>query len=75
MLTGSDIAIAGLAALAAGFINAIAGGGSLVSFPALLALGIPEVSANITNTVALCPGYLGGAIAQRAELHGQTWRL
>lgn len=75
MLTGSEIAIASLAALSAGFINAIAGGGTLISFPALVALGIPEVAANITNTVALCPGYLGGAIAQRAELRGQVRRL
>ena len=75
MLTGSEIAIAGLAALAAGFINAIAGGGSLVSFPSLVFLGIPEVAANITNSVALCPGYLGGAIAQKKELVGQERRL
>ena len=60
-----DWVLAGLAATAAGGINAVAGGGTLVSFPALLALGVPPVSANITNTVALCPGYLGGALAQR----------
>jgi uncharacterized protein len=75
MLTGSGIALAGLAAISAGFINAIAGGGSLISFPALIALGIPDVAANITNTVALCPGYLGGAIAQRSQLDGQARRL
>jgi uncharacterized membrane protein YfcA len=75
MVTGSEIALAGLAAILAGFINAIAGGGSLISFPALIALGIPEVSANVTNTVALCPGYFGGAIAQKSELHGQARRL
>src|SRR5207344_1539251 len=40
----------------------------------LTALGVPAVSANITNTVALCPGYLGGALAQRAELEGQRAR-
>jgi uncharacterized protein len=55
MLTGSEIAIAGLAAFAAGIVNALAGGGTLISFPTLVALGIPEVMANITNTVALCP--------------------
>jgi uncharacterized protein len=75
MLTGSEIALACLSAIGAGFINAIAGGGSLVSFPALIALGIPDVAANITNTVALCPGYLGGAIAQRSQLSGQARRL
>ena len=75
MLSGSDIVLAGLAALAAGFINSLAGGGTLISFPALVALGIPEIAANVTNTVALCPGYLGGAIAQREELRGQERRL
>jgi uncharacterized membrane protein YfcA len=75
MLSGSEIALAGLAALAAGFINSLAGGGTLISFPVLVALGIPEVAANVTNTVALCPGYLGGAIAQREGLSGQEKRL
>lgn len=70
-----DWVLAGLAATAAGGINAVAGGGTLVSFPALLALGVPPVSANITNTVALCPGYLGGAVAQRPALEGQHQRV
>jgi hypothetical protein len=75
MLSGYELVFAGLAAVAAGCINAIAGGGTLISFPALVALGIPEVTANITNTVALCPGYLGGALAQRKDLTGQGRRL
>ena len=75
MLSGSEIFIAGLAAAAAGLVNALAGGGTLISFPALIALGVPEVAANITNTVALCPGYLGGAVAQREDLRGQRRRL
>ena len=75
MLSGYELALAGLAAFAAGIINAIAGGGTLISFPALVALGVPEVAANITNTVALCPGYLGGSIAQRKDLRGQGRRL
>ncbi|HUH79222.1 MAG TPA: sulfite exporter TauE/SafE family protein [Methanoregula sp.] len=75
MLSAYEIALAGLAALAAGIINALAGGGTLVSFPALIALGIPPVPANITNTVALCPGYLGGAFAQRQDLRGQGHRI
>lgn len=75
MLSGYEIAIAGLAAIAAGMINALAGGGTLVSFPALIALGVTDIAANITNTVALCPGYLGGAIAQREELRGQQRRM
>ncbi|HRS54054.1 MAG TPA: sulfite exporter TauE/SafE family protein [Bacteroidales bacterium] len=59
---------AGLAALFAGFVNAIAGGGTLITFPLLIALGIQPVTANITNTIALCPGYLGGTIIQYSDL-------
>src|SRR6188768_225837 len=65
----------GLAALAAGFVNAIAGGGTLLSFPVMTAVGIPAVAANVTNTVALCPGMLGGIFAQRRDLDGQSARL
>ena len=63
------------AALAAGFVNAIAGGGSLLSFPALTAIGLPPVVANVTNTVALTPGYLGATLGQRGDLAGQGGRL
>jgi uncharacterized membrane protein YfcA len=59
---------AGFAAAAAGAVNAIGGGGSLISFPVISALGVPPVTANATNTVALCPGYIGGTIAQRDDL-------
>jgi uncharacterized membrane protein YfcA len=69
-ISALDQVWAGLAAFAAGVINAVAGGGTLVTFPTLVAVGIPSVQANVTNTVALCPGYLGGARAQRAELVG-----
>lgn len=75
MLSGTEIIVAGLAAAAAGLVNALAGGGTLISFPALIALGVPGVAANITNTVALCPGYLGGTVAQREDLRGQQRRL
>jgi uncharacterized protein len=61
--------------MAAGFVNALAGGGTLISFPALTAAGIPAVVANVTNTVALVPGYLGATIAQLKELKGQGPRL
>jgi uncharacterized membrane protein YfcA len=64
-----------LAALAGGAINALAGGGTLITFPVLTAVGIPAVAANMTNTVALCPGYLGGILAQRKDLQGQARRL
>lgn len=64
-----------LAAFAAGLVNALAGGGTLISFPALTLLGIPPVAANVTNTVALCPGYLGATLAQRGLLADQKSRL
>lgn len=66
---------AALAAVAAGAINALAGGGTLLTFPTLTFLGIPAVAANVTNTVALCPGYFGGTLAQKDDLRGQGKRL
>jgi len=74
----SDLARFGLAAgaaLAAGAVNAIAGGGSLITFPALVATGLPPVVANVTNTVALTPGFVGATLAQRRDLVGQGRRL
>ena len=70
-----DSLIIGAAALTAGLINSLAGGGTLVSFPVLTALGIPAVAANITNTMALTPGFLGGLVAQRRDLRGQAARV
>jgi hypothetical protein len=67
--------LVGLAALAAGAVNALAGGGTLITFPMLTAVGIPAVAANVTNTVALCPGYIGGTLAQKNDLKGQGRRL
>ncbi len=67
--------IAALAAVAAGLVNALAGGGTLITFPVLVAVGLPTVSANVTNTVALCPGYLGGTLAQSSDLKDQKRRL
>ena len=75
MLTSIDFLIAALAAVAAGAVNAIAGGGTLITFPILTFLGIPAVTANVTNTVALCPGYFGGTLAQMNDLQGQKNRL
>jgi len=75
MLTPIQYILAALAALAAGAINALAGGGTLITFPTLTFLGIPAVAANVTNTVALCPGYFGGTYAQRNDLRGQGKRL
>lgn len=63
------------AALAAGSVNAVAGGGSLISFPSLVAAGYAAKTANVTNTVALWPGYFGGSLAYRNELRRQRRRL
>jgi len=73
-LDALQYAFLGLAALTAGAVNAIAGGGSLISFPALLAVGYPAVNANVTNMVALLPGYASGTAAYRRELEGQRGR-
>src|ERR687884_1147410 len=75
MLSGLDFLLAGLAAIAAGAVNALAGGGTLITFPMLTFLGVPAVAANVTNTVALCPGYFGGTMAQWNDLRGQERRL
>src|SRR5512147_2606116 len=75
MLSGFDFVLIGLAALAAGAVNALAGGGTLITFPMLTFLGVPAVAANVTNTVALCPGYFGGTLAQWNDLQGQKDRL
>lgn len=70
-----ELIIALGAAVAAGFINAVAGGGTLVTFPVLMALGLPPVAANVTNTVALVPGYFGGIFGQRKDFASQNKRL
>ena len=63
------------AALLAGAVNAVAGGGTLLSFPALLLIGFPALTANVTSTLGLLPGYAGGSVAYRAELSAQRARV
>ncbi len=75
MVSGFDFVLIGFTAVAAGVINALAGGGTLITFPTLLALGVPPITANVTNTVALCPGFLGGILAQVKDLSGQRRRF
>jgi uncharacterized membrane protein YfcA len=58
----------------AGAVNAVAGGGTLISFPALLAAGLPASLANTTSSVGLVAGYAGGSVAYRRELQGQKER-
>jgi uncharacterized membrane protein YfcA len=66
-----EMVLVAVAGFAAGVINAIAGGGSLVSFPALLAVGYPAVTANVTNSLSMWPGYASSVAGFRAELQGQ----
>jgi len=69
-------AAAGAAAVVAGAVNAVAGGGTLISFPTLVFLGVGPVVANATNAVALWPGSLAGAVGFRTELrHTRHWLL
>jgi uncharacterized membrane protein YfcA len=64
------------AALLAGAVNSIAGGGTLLTFPALVWLGLPPISANATSTVALWPGSFGSMWAYRGQLHRtRRWLL
>jgi uncharacterized membrane protein YfcA len=60
-----------LAGLAAGSINAVVGSGTLVTFPVLLAVGLPPVTATVSNSMGLVPGNLTGALGYRRELTGQ----
>src|SRR5262249_28198374 len=74
-MTEIELVAVGVAAILGGAVNALAGGGTLITLPVLLAAGIPAVAANVTNTVALCPGYLGGALAQFKDLSGEEQTL
>lgn len=75
MISTIDFLILFVAAIAAGGFNALAGGGSIFTFPVLIAVGLPPITANVTNTIALCPGYVGGVYAQRRDLTGQERRM
>jgi uncharacterized membrane protein YfcA len=61
--------------LVAGTANTVAGGGSLLTFPLLVALGLPPLDANVTNTLGIVPAGLGGALGFRRELARQRARL
>ena len=74
-MTGLEITAVALAGLVAGFINAVAGSGTLVTFPTLLAFGVPPVTANVSNNVGLFPGSVSAALGLREELRGQRARL
>jgi uncharacterized protein len=70
-----EVALLLAAGVTAGTVNAVAGGGSLVTFPTLLAIGLPPISANVTNSIAVSPGYLGSVAGSRHDLAGQGRRV
>jgi uncharacterized membrane protein YfcA len=70
-MTGWEMVAVAAAGLAAGGINAVVGSGTLVTFPVLLAVGLPPVTATVSNSLGLVPGGLTGAIGYRRELAGQ----
>jgi hypothetical protein len=67
-MTLTQLAALALASTVAGAVNAVAGGGSLISFPAAVAFGLPSLVANATNAVALTPGSIASAFGYRREL-------
>ena len=73
-MTIADGAFLAAAAAAAGVVNAVAGGGTLLTFPALLAAGVSPVTANATNTVALFPGQLASSLAYRSHIQDERRR-
>ncbi len=68
ILTLFDWLLLAAAGFAAGVLNAIAGGGSFLTFPALVLVGLPPIIANATSAAAVFPGYFGGAYGFRHEL-------
>ena len=74
-MSPADALLVAAAGLGAGAVNAVAGGGTMLSFPALLAVGVPALPANITSSVGLLSGYAGGSVAYRRELADQGSRV
>nr|WP_315982568.1 TSUP family transporter [Aliamphritea spongicola] len=75
-MTEAELLLLFAAGIISGMLNAVAGGGSFISFPALLFAGVPPISANATNTFAACSGYLSGTWAFRHDLkaHKNSYR-
>ncbi len=72
MLAGSDLLLLLVAGIITGFMNAVAGGGSFIAFPALLLVGIPPISANVTTTVGTVPGQFASVWAYRHDIRAAT---
>ena len=70
-----ELVLVGVAGGLAGLINTVVGSGTLITFPTLLALGVPPVLANVSNSIGLAPGSLSAVLASRPELAGQRSRI
>jgi uncharacterized protein len=70
-----ELVAVGAAGAAAGAANALAGAGSLITFPTMVALGVPQLAANVTSTVGLIPGAVGGSLGYADLLADQRRRL
>lgn len=71
----AEVLLVAIAGLGCGTLNAVAGGGSLLLFPALVATGMGTLAANVTNSVSTWPGYVGGSYGFREELRSQRRRV
>lgn len=74
-VSGAEVVLVAIAGFACGAVNAVAGGGSLILFPALVATGMGTLAANVTNSVSTWPGYVGSTFGFRAELEAERHRL
>lgn len=74
-MSAYELVAIGLAGMAAGAINTVVGSGTLITFPTLLAFGVPPVTANVSNNIGLVPGSVTGAVGYRRELAGQRRRV
>jgi uncharacterized membrane protein YfcA len=68
----TNLVLIGIAGMAAGAINSVAGAGSLLTFPALLAAGLPPLTANVSNSIGLVPGSVAASVGYRQELEGEA---
>jgi len=74
-VTPVEVGLIFLSGIWAGTINTLVGSGTLITFPTLLAFGVPPVTANVSNSIGLVPGSVSGAIGYRRELAGQRSRV
>jgi uncharacterized membrane protein YfcA len=74
-MSATHVVLLLLAGIAAGLVGSVSGLASVISYPALLAVGLPPVTANVTNTIALVFSGIGSTLSSQPELRGQLGRL